>query len=321
MVPGVGLGKRRCRARSSPRTASARPRAGRGGRPADRRAARRAPRRSRGTRRRAASAPRPPHRSPQHDGAQLPEPVERQSVVDAEDHVVRQVVEAVATLAVGVVHEHVERRELTEPVLVVGQQGEVVLRGWWSSTKRCSAPSPAGPSGRSTVTGTTPQPSACGTPRTPLPRAKASRPGSPRAAARPHGLVDRRHLDARGAGRDEVARGLTSTAGGRPPRGRRGSGPRRPRRRSVPAGAPVAGRVHRLVAQRARRAAGGDDRRAPCGQGPHLRPGPCRPGRRSCPRRPHPRRVAPRPRRPPRRRSARGSSMRTSSRQGRSRAR
>ena len=55
--------------------------------------------------------------------------MEREPVVDAEDHVVRQVAQAVAALAVGVVGEHVERGELAEAVRMVLEQREVVLLG------------------------------------------------------------------------------------------------------------------------------------------------------------------------------------------------
>ena len=55
--------------------------------------------------------------------------MEGEPVVDADDHVVDAIVQAMATLAVGVVGEHVERRELTEPVEVLLEQREVVLLG------------------------------------------------------------------------------------------------------------------------------------------------------------------------------------------------
>ncbi len=50
-------------------------------------------------------------------------------MVDAEDQVVDPIVQAVAALAVGVVHEHVEHGELAEPVGVGLEQREVVLVG------------------------------------------------------------------------------------------------------------------------------------------------------------------------------------------------
>ena len=52
-----------------------------------------------------------------------------ESVVDADDDVVHQVVQAVAALAVGVVDEHVVERELAETILVSFEQREVVLVG------------------------------------------------------------------------------------------------------------------------------------------------------------------------------------------------
>ena len=55
---------------------------------------------------------------PDH-GAQLPRHVKGETVVDADDDVVHQVVQAVPALAVGVVDEHVVERELTETILAV----------------------------------------------------------------------------------------------------------------------------------------------------------------------------------------------------------
>src|SRR4051794_26543222 len=63
------------------------------------------------------------------DGAQLVLVVEAEPVVDADDHVVGLVVQAVAALAIGVVGQHVEPCELTEAVDVVVAQREEVLVG------------------------------------------------------------------------------------------------------------------------------------------------------------------------------------------------
>ena len=126
--------------------------------------------------------------------------------------------------------------------------------------------------------------------RTPRPRAGTACPaGSPRAAAHRDAACRSRRAPRR---RPSPRRGRsrsTSSACGRRPRARRSRARRAARRGSVPARTPVPGRIHRLLAQRARRTTTGDGLGAAGGHGPHLRTGARRCARRS-PRRPRRRR-------------------------------